>query len=344
VTFSPTSITGAGNVTMTVSLPSSAASDPFSLTVTGTSANQVHSGTVVVNGPEEIVLIAKNANPVAGNWRVVSDATAAGGARVEQPDAGVPKIPEPAAAPANYFELTFPARANTPYRLWLRARAQNNSYNNDSVYVQFSGSVTSAGATVNRIGSTQAITVVLEDCGGCGLAGWGWQDNGYGIGVLGPLMYFTGGTQTIRIQGREDGISIDQIVLSPVLYLNQPPGAVKGDTMILPPSSRTIVMYAAGGSLHGNWKVVDDLTAAGNKRVEQPNAGVPKIPSASATPTNYFDLTFTAEANTPYRLWMRGRAEANSYNNDSVYVQFSDTVTSTGAPVNRIGTTERAPS
>ena len=55
----------------------------------------------------------------------------------------------------------------------------------------------------------------LEDCSGCGVSGWGWQDNGYGTGVLGPLIYFSDdGPQTIRMQTREDGLSIDQIVLS----------------------------------------------------------------------------------------------------------------------------------
>ena len=74
---------------------------------------------------------------------------------------------------------------------------------------------------------------MLEDCGGCGLSEWAWQDTGYGVGVLGPLMYFTSGTQTIRIQGREDGISIDQIVLSPDAYLTSSPGLTKNDTTIL---------------------------------------------------------------------------------------------------------------
>ena len=152
---------------------------------------------------------------------------------MEQPDAAMPKITTPLASPANYFELTFAADANTPYRLWLRARAGGDSYNNDSVYVQFSGSVTSSGAPVNRIGTTEAAAVVMEDCAGCGLGGWGWQDNGYGAGVLGPVMYFTGGLQTIRVQGREDGISIDQIVLSPDTYLTTSPGTTKRDATIL---------------------------------------------------------------------------------------------------------------
>jgi len=184
--------------------------------------------------PRTIVTYPGESAVLHGTWRVVNDTTAAGGTRVEQSDAGAAKIPTPAADPANYFELTFTADANTPYRLWLRGRAQSDSYNNDSVYVQFSGSVTATGAPVNRIGTTQAISVVLEECSGCGVAGWGWQDDGYGAGVLGPVLYFTAGTQTIRVQDREDGISIDQIVLSPDVYLTASPGATKNDSTILP--------------------------------------------------------------------------------------------------------------
>jgi hypothetical protein len=55
-------------------------------------------------------------------------------------------------------------------------------------------------------------------------------------GALGPQIYFaTTGTHTIRIQAREDGLSIDQIVLSPARYLTAAPGAAKNDTTILIP-------------------------------------------------------------------------------------------------------------
>ena len=79
---------------------------------------------------------------------------------------------------------------------------------------------------------------MVEECSGCGLSGWGWEDNGYGTGVLGAVIYFaTSGTQTIRVQRREDGISIDQIVRSPGTYLSSSPGTTKNDTRILPPGS-----------------------------------------------------------------------------------------------------------
>jgi hypothetical protein len=116
----------------------------------------------------------------------------------------------------------------------MRARADRNSYSNDSVFVQFSDAVTAAGAPVYRIGTTGATIVVLEDAQGAGVYGWGWADNGYGAGVLGPVITFArSGSQTIRIQTREDGLRFDQIVLSSDQFLNAAPGATKNDSTIL---------------------------------------------------------------------------------------------------------------
>ena len=141
------------------------------------------------------------------------------------------------ASPESYIEMTFSAKAGIPYRLWLRARAEGNSWANDSVHVQFSSAVTAAGEAAFTIGTAASTEVNLEECSGCGLADWGWQDNGYGPGVLGPVVYFASdGPQTIRIQVREDGISIDQVVLSPSTYLNSAPGSSKGDATLLAPS------------------------------------------------------------------------------------------------------------
>lgn len=64
----------------------------------------------------------------------------------------------------------------------------------------------------------------------------GWQNNVVATtaGSLGQLIDFaTDGPQTIRIQIREDGLGIDQIVLSSGCYLTSAPGALKKDTTIL---------------------------------------------------------------------------------------------------------------
>ncbi len=54
------------------------------------------------------------------------------------------------------------------------------------------------------------------------------------MGALGANLEFaTSGSHTIRIQTREDGLSIDQIVLSSSRYLAAPPGANKNDPTIV---------------------------------------------------------------------------------------------------------------
>jgi hypothetical protein len=181
----------------------------------------------------EVVLYASDVSR-AGRWLLEADGTAAGGQRVRHPDAGAAKIATAAAQPANYFDVTFDAVTGTPYRLWIRGKADNNGWANDSVFAQFDKSVNASGVAQFRIGTTGAAEVNIEDCSGCGLSGWGWQDNGWGVGVRGPLIYFAnGGAQRLRIQTREDGLSIDQIVLSPARYLTASPGALKNDNTIL---------------------------------------------------------------------------------------------------------------
>lgn len=307
----------------------------------GTSASVSVNVSNAASTAGEIVLYARNAKTIAGSWRRTADGTAAGGESVWQPDAGAAKIDPALASPANYFDLTFDAVAGKPYHLWLRMRAQNNYYGNDSVHVQFAGAVSQSGTPAYRIGSTSSMRVVLEDCNGCGISGWGWQDNGYGSNVLGPAVYFnTTGRQTIRVQAREDGVAIDQIVLSPARYLTRSPGALKNDATILPDSGTEVVLYARNATtIAGSWRRTVDGTAAGGESVWQPDAGAAKIDPALVSPTHYFELSFDVVAGKPYHLWLRMKAERNSYGNDSVHVQFAGAVDQAGQPVYQIGST-----
>lgn len=181
----------------------------------------------------DIVLFAKNAAPVTGAWSQVADTTAASGTRVATVDVGAPKLSTPAAAPGSYFEIPFTAEAGRAYRLWIRARAENDSWQNDSVFVQFSGSVDANGASTFRIGTDNATVVSLEECSGCGEQGWGWNDNAYAA-FAEPIYFATSGPQTIRISRREDGIMIDQVVLSAEKYFSAAPGSLKNDSTIVP--------------------------------------------------------------------------------------------------------------
>ncbi len=163
---------------------------------------------------------------IHGNWILSPVADAADGEVLLNPDLGAAKA-SPLAKPVDYVDLTFTAQANTPYHLWLRMKATNDSYSNDSVSVQFSDSTD--GNTINSI---NAWPVILENGHGAGDAGWGWNDNAYD--GMGPnIIFATSGTHTIRLQAREDGIMFDQIVLSPSTYINASPGLFKNDTTIL---------------------------------------------------------------------------------------------------------------
>ncbi|MBA3638841.1 MAG: metallophosphoesterase, partial [Acidobacteria bacterium] len=183
-------------------------------------------------GEGDILLYAADATTLVGRWQKDSDTTAAAGFKLRNPDAGGAKRTVALAAPADYFEMTFTAVPNTPYRFYMRGRGDGDTYSNDSVFVQF------LGADGYAIGSTQAAEYNLEDCSGCRISGWGWQDNAWGVGVTStPITFTTPGPHKLRVQVREDGLSIDQILFSPVKFFSTWPGTLLDDTRIYPRSS-----------------------------------------------------------------------------------------------------------
>ena len=221
------------------------------------------------------------------------------------------------------------------------------------MFVQFSDTVDPGEQPIWRIDTTSATAVQIERCVGCGLRGWGWNDNGSSSTPqdrLGALVRFaTDGRHTIRIQTREDGLALDQIVLSSERYANTPPGAGRDDATLLSEGTAggtcgagEVVLHAAEASRAGAWQRIADATAASGARLTHPDAHVARRSAPLAAPTNYFELTFTAQANVDYRLWIRGTAAANHWSNDSAWVQFSDSISASGAATWGIGTRSAA--
>jgi len=198
-------------------------------------AQATDSITITVTPYKEIVMYAAGFFTLNGEWRPVSDATAADGLRAFHPDAGAPKQTTPLASPVHYVDVYFPADPTQTYKLWIRGKAQGNSWANDSVFVQFDGAVDTNGQTY-KPGTTSALTWNLEECSGCGVSGWGWEDDAWGaVNKNGVMLRFPeGGWQRIRIQTREDGVSIDQVALSSEKHVTTRPGTAKNDTTILP--------------------------------------------------------------------------------------------------------------
>ena len=84
--------------------------------------------------------------------------------------------------------------------------------------------------------------------------------------------------------------------------------AAQAFTMVV--SAREIVLYAADATtIAGTWSPIADASAAGNVRVWNRDAGAAKLAAPLASPANYFDLTFQADAGVAYHLWLRGKAD-----------------------------------
>jgi hypothetical protein len=181
--------------------------------------------------PSDVVMYSTDVM-LHGAWFLSGDGSAASGQKALTPDFGAPTVPAPLASPADYIEGTFDALPNTPYRIWLRLRATGDTKFSESVWVQFSDA-RAAGGSIYPIGSTSGLLVNLENCFSCGVSGWGWQNGAYWLEQPTTLTFATAGPHAVRIQVREDGAQIDQIVLSPSRYLAAAPGALKNDAVIV---------------------------------------------------------------------------------------------------------------
>lgn len=186
---------------------------------------------------DPIVLDATDVTVEAGAFSRASSTTGAAGYKMTSVDAGWDSLAGPSGQPVHYFEAAFDASAGIAYHLWFRLRAAADSKWNESVWIQFDDAVDPHGTPLWAIGSTSALLVNLEDCSGCGVSGWGWQDNAWWQGQQPLVRFARTGRQRIRVQLREDGVDIDQIVLSATTYVAVSPGALRNDATVVPKGS-----------------------------------------------------------------------------------------------------------
>jgi len=140
----------------------------------------------------------------------------------------------PANPPTQWFDATFNADPGKTYTLWVRLKALNNSKFNDAVWIQFSNASVN-GQPVYPLQSSSGLLVNLAtDANATSLNNWGWANGAYWLSQPRTFVFPTGGPQTMRVQIREDGVQIDQIVLSHVTYLSAPPGPPTNDATIVP--------------------------------------------------------------------------------------------------------------
>lgn len=174
---------------------------------------------------DEIVIHMSDVCDFHGNFHLQGDQTAADDLRAEDmPNLGLRvgghfgNAAE--SSPTHYFDTSFKARTGKLYHVWARlaVAADNDFGTSDSLYIQFSDALED-GNPVNRIGTSQGLVVSQSS------KTWAWVDIWNGTETTGEIVSFENdGDHTVRVQRREDGSAIDQIVISSGTYFASPPG------------------------------------------------------------------------------------------------------------------------
>lgn len=195
---------------------------------------------------------------------------------------------------------------------------------------------------------SDALVVNLEETEDAGVSGWGWQDNSFTDHDSGIIRFEKDGIHTLRVQRREDGVSIEQICL--VAEPNNDYNKIQSRTFnrnradmydAVNPFSHDMIIIKAKDILRsrmfGSWKKVQDPTADFNPVIsDMPDSEV-KYNTPSIEPKDYFETEFYAKGRVNYHVWVRMKAQEDLYSNDSIYVQFSDSIGELGNPVYRTG-------
>ena len=144
------------------------------------------------------------------------------------PNKSAQSIDKPLANPMNYARFRFRREAGVAYHLWLRGKADRNKRVNDAVMVAVRRSVDKAGTPSidsDHLGDRRESGAL----NGRHLSGWGWQDNGWGVNVMGRNIYSEQSGADHSRAGETGRVPIDQIVLSAEKFLTVAPGALKND-------------------------------------------------------------------------------------------------------------------
>jgi predicted MPP superfamily phosphohydrolase len=193
-----------------------------------------------------------------------------------------------------------------------------------------------------------ALVINLEETEDTGVSGWGWQDNSFTDHDSGIIRFEKDGIHTLRVQRREDGVSIEQICLvaeprkdDPQLSSKAASPDASGMYKDINPHSADMIVIETKDILQsrmsGAWKKIDDSTSHFTPVITDAPDSKVKHNTPLLEPEDYFEVDFYARGEVNYHIWVRMKAEDNLYSNDSFYIQFNDSVDKQGNPVYRIG-------
>jgi predicted MPP superfamily phosphohydrolase len=177
---------------------------------------------------------------------------------------------------------------------------------------------------------------------------WGWATSSYFSPERGELFFEQDGGHTLRIQSRQEGVSLDVVLLNPYPELDEQlalreVGEIEECLQVSRVPDRysdLMVIYVSSAEkqrCHGKWKKSPDRGAVLGHRMEDLPARRGWQYQPVVEPSDYFEIDFAARRNVRYRLWMRMKAFNGNPLCDSVYVQFSDARDESGRKRYRVG-------
>jgi len=176
--------------------------------------------------------------------------------------------------------------------------------------------------------------------------GWGWEDSTIFGPDNGDVYFKNDGTHTIRVQSRQDGVSLDTILLNPYEDIDQMLEAKDFEQInglltsgTIPGKYPDLAVLSAQNideqDMFGKWKRERDNSSLFNYRLDDlPPKKWHMQPLID--PKDYFEAEFIAKKDVRYHVWIRLKAHKGSPFNDSVYLQFSDCVDKHGKERYRI--------
>src|SRR5438105_553980 len=126
---------------------------------------------------------------------------------------------------------------------------------------------------------------------GQGIAGDG--HGGVYIAGVGELAGFPAINAARRYAGNDDGF---------VAHF------VPNAKFVTPTSGDVVRWSTAATRVQGQYSLVADPSAAGGRRLANADAAAPKVTTPAASPANFIEFTFPADAGIAYHLWIRGKA------------------------------------
>ncbi len=179
---------------------------------------------------------------------------------------------------------------------------------------------------------------------------WGWAERTYFSPESSDVFFQKDGIQTLRVQSRQIGVSVDILLLNPYEEIDRMLQKGKNkdiERLITSKDSNSrypdLITVSASDinekRMYGKWKKSLDPSALFGFRMDDLPPEKRWVFPPLVDPQNYFEHEFYPKINTKYHVWMRMKAYKRNPQHDSVYVQFSNSVDEYGKDRFRIGKT-----